>query len=350
MTPAEQFDATLKSALPPLALAPMQDITDREFWELIHPYGGADLYFTEYFRVYPNSRLNKGILRSITHNPTQRPAIAQLIGNNIPELVRSARELQNYPVAAIDLNLGCPAPVVYRKCAGGGLLRDPQQIDSILGALRDTITTTRFTVKTRVGFESPEVFNQLLPIFAKHHLDLLTVHGRTVQEMYRTPVRYELIRQAAQTLPCPVLANGNIGSPSKASTVLQTTGAQGLMIGRGVIRNPWLFSQIRQHLQNLPVQLPSGHDVLCYIQKLLDVFRPHHPRSAGLVARAKKHMNFLGVGIEPTGSFLHQIRRARDESEFLSICHHYLDHSNPMTLEPFNLQLAPTDVMAGAHH
>src|SRR5690349_1481246 len=182
----------LESPCPILALAPMQDVTDLPFWRLLTSYGGADVYFTEYFRVHVTSTLDRHILRSITENPTGRPIIAQMIGNDIPSLVRTARELQQYPIAAVDLNLGSPAPGVYRKCAGGGLLREPRRVDAILGALRDAIST-RFTVKTRLGFDSAETFPELLPIFAKHSLDLLTVHGRTVKEMYGPEVHYEQI-------------------------------------------------------------------------------------------------------------------------------------------------------------
>ncbi len=117
----------------------MQAVTDLPFMRLIQTYGGPDVYYTEYFRVYDHSRLDKHILSSITENPTGRPVIAQMIGNDIPNLVRIARELQEHPVAGVDLNLGCPAPVVYRKCAGGGLLRQPGRVDAILGALRDAV-------------------------------------------------------------------------------------------------------------------------------------------------------------------------------------------------------------------
>src|ERR1039457_2906828 len=178
----------LAGAAPILALAPMQDVTDLPFWTLMRNYGGADVYFTEYFRVYATSQIDKNILKSVTENPTGRPVVAQMIGNDIPSLVRTARELQQYPVAAVDLNLGCPAPVVYRKCAGGGLLREPRRVDAILGALRDAVTI-RFTVKTRIGFDSPDVFSELLTIFAKHSLDLLTVHARTVKEIGRASCR-----------------------------------------------------------------------------------------------------------------------------------------------------------------
>ena len=142
-----------------------------------------------------------------------------MIGNDIAALVRTARELQQHPVAAIDLNLGCPVPIVYRKCAGGGLLRDPERIDQILGALREAIEIP-FTVKTRIGFDDAEVFDELLPIFARNAVDLVTVHARTVKEMYRSAPRYEFIARAVDALPCPVLANGNIYSADKADEVL----------------------------------------------------------------------------------------------------------------------------------
>src|SRR6186997_1068373 len=258
---------------PVLALAPMQDVTDLPFMRLMMRYGGADLYFTEYFRVHADSKLHPAILRSITENPTGRPVIAQMIGNDIPSLVRTAKELEQHPVAAVDLNLGCPAPVVYRKCAGGGLLREPEKVDAILGALRDAVKI-KFTVKTRLGFDSPDVFERLLPIFAKHSLDLLTVHGRTVQEMYRSEVHYDFIARAVEAVPCPVLANGNVYSAGKAHDVLQATGARGLMIGRGAIRNPWLFHQIRQAQRGEPVFVPRGHDVLRYLRELFVAVRP----------------------------------------------------------------------------
>src|SRR5882672_3242218 len=229
MNSRDQFETMLAGPAPMLALAPMQDVTDLPFWRLMSRYGGADLYFTEYFRVHATSNLEKWILKSITENPTGRPAIAQMIGNDVASLVRTARELQQYPIAAVDLNLGCPAPIVYRKCAGGGLLREPARVDAILGALRDAVRI-KFTVKTRLGFDSAEVFEELLPIFAKHSLDLLTVHGRTVKEMYRTEVHYDLIARAVQAMPCPVLANGNVYSAQKADEVLKITGAGGLMI------------------------------------------------------------------------------------------------------------------------
>ena len=203
MNAVKELDVLLAGPAPMLALAPMQEVTDLPFMGLMARYGGPDIYWTEYFRVHATSHLEPWILESITQNPTGRPVVAQMIGNDIPALVRTARELQQYDIAAVDLNLGCPAPIVYRKCAGGGLLREPKRIDAILGALRDAVKV-KFTVKTRLGFDSPAVFDELLPIFARHSLDLLTVHGRTVTEMYRSEVHYDFIARAAAALPCQI--------------------------------------------------------------------------------------------------------------------------------------------------
>lgn len=338
MTASASFDTLLTQPEPILALAPMQDVTDLPFWRLMARYGGADVYFTEYFRVHDTSRLDKPILASITQNPTGRPAVAQMIGNDVPALVRTARALQEHPIAAIDLNLGCPAPVVYRKCAGGGLLRDLPLVDRILGALRAAIPG-RFTVKTRIGFDDERTIDALLPIFARHSLDLVTVHGRTVKQMYRDGVRYDLIAQAAQTLSCPVIANGNISSASVAAEVLRETGARGLMIGRGAVRNPWMFQQIKQLLGGAEVTYPTGREVLAYVHALYEAVCDPVFAEIQQVQKMKKYMNFLGAGI--SDEFLHDIRRTSRKDEFFGICERALDHDRPLTLD--TIPKAPSD-------
>jgi tRNA-dihydrouridine synthase len=219
-------------------------------------------------------------------------------------------------------------------------------VDAILGALRDAVKG-RFTVKTRIGFDSAAVFTELLPILAKHSLDLLTVHARTVKEMYRSEVHYEYIARAVAALRCPVLANGNVYSAQKAADVLKSTGARGLMIGRGVIRNPWLFRQIREHQRGEPLFVPRGVDVLAYVRALYEAVCSPDVRESAQVQKMKKYMNYLGVGVEPTGQFLHQIRRVTTTANLFRVCGEFLDHDRPMPLEPFPLTLKDTDLMAG---
>ena len=327
MNPVAELDAFLARDEPLLALAPMQDITDLAFWTFLSRYGGPDVYYTEYFRVHPTSHLEKDILRSITENPTGRPVIAQMIGNDIPSLLRTAAALQSHEIAGIDLNLGCPAPIVYRKCAGGGLLREPERVDSILSALRESITEVKFTVKTRLGFDSTEKFDQFIAIFQKHRPDILTVHGRTVQEMYGPVVHYDLIAHAARSLSSiPVLANGNVDSPESALRILRQTGARGLMIGRGAIRNPWVFEQIRSAIRGLPIFRPRANDLLAYIGELYEAVKPPHLRLDAHVQKMKKYMNFIAISVDPEGRFLHDIRRVTTEADFFRTCERYLSH------------------------
>lgn len=330
---AEHSAAAPRGSSPVLMLAPMQDMTDLPFWRLLKDYGAPDVFYTEYFRVYATSLLDPHLLKSITENETGIPVVAQILGAHIPALVRNARALLRYPIAGIDLNLGCPAPIVCRKFVGGALLKELDKIDAILGALREAITVP-FSVKTRLGYHHHEDFEKLLALFIKHRVDLVTIHGRTVKEGYQGPVNWELIKLAAHTLPCPVIGNGDIWSSTQAQMLLETTGVHGLMIGRGAIRNPWIFAQIRKQLAGQPVILPSGRLVLDYIRRLFDIVGPANAPDKIRVQVMKKYMNFIGLGIEPSNPFLYHIRRVTTRADFFRVCETYLDHDQPMKLEP----------------
>ena len=160
---------TLIPGQPWTALAPMQDVTNLPFMQLLGKYGAPDLLFTEFFRVHCHSRTG-----AIDHRLDLRAwdgpprVFIQLIGESLPDLERTVQEIETLqlPVAGIDLNMGCPAPKVYKKKVGGGLLRDPAKIDGILGCLRAAIKG-RFTVKMRIGFDGDEHFDAILDLVEK---------------------------------------------------------------------------------------------------------------------------------------------------------------------------------------
>lgn len=315
--------APLVAGQPLTALAPMQDVTDLPFMRVMAHYGAPDYFFTEFFRVHAQSRPEKHIVRSIVENKTGRPVFAQLIGEHVPDMVRTVKDLLQHPVAGIDLNLGCPAPKIYRKNVGGGLLRDPAKIDELLGALRDAVPGL-FTVKMRIGFDSTDHYDRVLGLINKHGVDLLSVHGRTVKEGYRSDVHYDFIAHAARTVRCPVLANGNITSAERAAAVLGETGAAGVMIGRHAIRNPWIFRQTRERMSGqpvTPVTLPMVRDYVEHLYR--ETQQPGVPEAAH-VAKMKKYLNFVGQGVDPAGSFLHDMRRAMTEAELFAVCDRHL--------------------------
>ncbi|MEO6876810.1 MAG: tRNA-dihydrouridine synthase family protein [Opitutaceae bacterium] len=321
---------------PLTALAPMQDVTDLAFMRVISHYGAPDYFFTEFFRVHAQSHPEKHILRSIDENATGRPVFAQLIGEDITHLARTATELLRHAVAGIDLNLGCPAPKVYKKNVGGGLLREPAKIDEILGALRAAVPGL-FTVKMRIGFDDTVDYERILELVKAHRVDLLTIHGRTVKEMYRSEVHYDVIARAMAHVTCPVLANGNVTSAPRAVAILAGTGAAGVMIGRHAIRNPWIFRQCREHFSGQPITRVTLGDVREYVARLYrETSVPGLPERLH-VNKMKKYLNFVGQSVDPAGAFLHDMRRAESEATLFEICDRHLlaDSGREFAPDPF---------------
>jgi tRNA-dihydrouridine synthase len=318
---------------PALVLAPMQDVTDLPFMRIIARRGAPDWFVTEYFRIYPGAHLSRYILRSILENETGKPVFAQMIGRDVESMIQSAGELARTPIAGIDLNLGCPAPIVCRKDAGGGLLRQPETVNRLIGSLREAIPG-RFTVKTRLGYTAEDEFPALLEIFRRHGIDGLTIHGRTVLERYQTPVHPEFVKLAVETMDCPVIANGNVVDVATGQAYLTQTNAAGLMIGRGAIRNPWIFTQFRAAFENFPAPVPTYRDLWDYVLELYDELARESPKFNPLshVQRMKKTLAYISHGLE--GDFEYDMRRARLPDEFHEICRKHLDHATVLPNQP----------------
>ena len=153
--------------------------------------------------------------------------------------------------------------------------------------------------------------------------------------MYRSEVHYEFIARAVAALPCPVLANGNVYSAQKAAEVLKITGARGLMIGRGVIRNPWLFRQIREHQRGEALFVPRGRDVLAYVRALYEAVCSPAVRESAQVQKMKKYMNYLGVGVEPPGNSCTRFAASRPPPTSSASARSSWTTTEPMPLEPF---------------
>jgi tRNA-dihydrouridine synthase len=316
----------------PSVLAPMQDVTTTAFMRVIARRGAPDWFVTEYFRVHESSTPERHIVDSVVNHGTGRPVFAQLIGEDTPHMLRTVRELLRLPVAGIDLNMGCPAPKVYRKNVGGGLLRDPAKVDELVGAMRQEIPGL-FTVKMRIGFDGTERFDELLAVLARHRIDLVTVHGRTVKGLYWSEVDYSAIGHAVRSLPCPVIANGDVASATKASRLLAETGAHGMMMGRHAIRNPWIFAQWRDlQLGRTPFR-PTLGDVRAYVQDLADECCDLAMSSEQRAGRLKKFLNFVGLGVDADGAFLHEMRRCVTLEELLACCDRRL--LGPHAHEPY---------------
>ncbi len=226
----------------------MQDVTDLAFMRTLARIGSLpDVFVTPYFRSTATTcALGEANLRCIRENETGVPIRAQLAGSDASALVRDARALLRENIAGIDLNAGCPSPLVNRHGAGAGLLRTPDNLSRILAALRDVVPEGLFSVKCRLGWAAEEEFADVLPRLAAASPDLLTVHARTRQGLYSpSALRPEWVKRAVAAMPCPVLDNGDIESAEAARARVASSGAAGVMLGRGAVRNPYIFRQLR---------------------------------------------------------------------------------------------------------
>ncbi len=305
-------------------LAPMQDITDRGFIEVLCARGAPDFCIAEYFRIHEYFELSPHILDAILNSPAGTRVAAQFIGENTGYISQAIEALKRYcKINMLDLNLGCPAPKIYRKNVGGGLLRDIGKIAEIVRLIRSQWSGI-FSVKMRIGFDSTDNFDELFDAVCSGNPDFVTIHARTVKQLYRGTPDYEFIKRAACRADIPIIANGDISSAAKALEVLKYTGCAGVMCGRHAVRNPWIFRQIRELAGGCEVYRPKLYEVREYIEDLSRNFLASEERIKHLDSRLKKFINFIATGVDERGEFLYNMRRAKGMGELLKICDRYL--------------------------
>ena len=292
------------------SLAPMQDVTDLAFMRTLARIGSLpDLFVTAYFRSTPTTcAIADANLRCIQENETGVPILAQLAGSEAEHLVRDAEWLMQLPVAGINLNAGCPSPLVNRHGAGAGLLRDIPRFHRVLQGLRAVVPAGQFSVKFRTGWESPDELPGILEAIAAASPDMAMVHGRTRKNLYAAnTVRPDTIRQAVEQLACPVLGNGDIATAEQALQWQAEVCPAGVMIGRGAVRNPYIFRQLKGGAA------PSADEMKFYFEVLIEeTDRILHTKRtpAGHCNRMKKYLAFCYPDFTPEQEYA--LRRCTD--------------------------------------
>ena len=237
-----------------LMLAPMAGVTDRPFRQLCRRMG-AGLVVSEMLSSNPRVwNTSKSMLR-MDHTGEDGIRSVQIAGAD-PELMAQAAQLNvENGAQIIDINMGCPAKKVNKKLAGSALLQYPDLVESIVRAVVNAVDVP-VTLKIRTGWDTDNRNGaDIARIAEQNGIQSLAVHGRTRACMYRGDAEYDTIRTIKQAVSIPVIANGDITTPEKARFVLDYTGADGGMIGRGAQGNPWIFKEILHYLEtgeNLP--------------------------------------------------------------------------------------------------
>ncbi len=290
---------TLKNQL---ILAPMAGITDRPFRNLCRDFG-AGLAVSEMVSSNPALRKHKRTLLKADHSGENGLRAVQILGTGPSQMADAARFNRDRGADIIDINMGCPAKKVCAVAAGSALMKNETLVADILEAVVKAVDIP-VTLKIRTGWDKDNrnALN-IAKIAEDSGIAALTIHGRTRACKFEGHAEYDTIRQVKQAISIPVIANGDIDSPEKARSVLDYTGANAVMIGRGAQGRPWIFRQLQTHLDGKTPFVPDFaliHDtILAHLDGLYDFYG----ESCG-VRMARKHIGwyfaYLGIGKELT--------------------------------------------------
>lgn len=232
----------------PFVLAPMAGVTDMPFRTLCKEQG-AGLICMEMISAKAISFHNKNTIALMKIDPCEHPVSMQLFGSEPELMAEVAKSIEDKDFDILDINMGCPVPKVVNNGEGSALLKNPELIVQIIKSVSSAIQKP-VTVKVRIGFENAPV--DIVEI-ARRAEDAgaaaIAVHGRTRQQYYSGTADWDIIRQVKEAVSIPVIGNGDVDSPLKAEALLKQTGCDGVMIGRAVRGNPWIFREMNHYFQ-----------------------------------------------------------------------------------------------------
>lgn len=254
-------------------LAPMAGIADRAFRELCTQFGAA-YTVTE---MVSSKGLTMGDKKSgeLLTIGSERPCGAQIFGDDPQIMAQAAVKCLEYKPDIIDINMGCPAPKVAMNGGGASLMKKPQLAYEITKAVVEAVNIP-VTVKIRKGWDDDNINAVEMALLAqKAGASAVAVHGRTRQQMYSGTVDYDIIAEVKNALDIPVIANGDITDEQTAAIMLEKTNADAIMIGRGALGNPWVFSRINAYLSECrvlpePSTIEKMNVMLKHIQKIIE--------------------------------------------------------------------------------
>jgi tRNA-dihydrouridine synthase B len=257
----------------PVALAPMAGMTDTAFRRLVKRHGGCGLVVTE---MVSSEGLVRGIDRTLEYaeyTEDERPVAIQIFGGDPEKMADAAQIVESMGADIVDINMGCPVPKIAKHNAGCSLMREPEHAAGVIRAMAKAVSIP-VTVKMRAGWNEREINAPTLARMAEDAgAAAVAVHGRTAAQSYSGESDWVLIGQIAKSLTIPVMGSGDCVDPEQIHTRLRDHGVGGVLVGRGALRNPWIFRQaadLRRDDVQAPVSLGDrGRFLMDYIDLLL---------------------------------------------------------------------------------
>ena len=289
----------------PVILAPMTGVTDLPFRRLVKRYG-AGLTVSEMIASQAMIRETRQSLQKAAWDPAEEPVSLQLAGCAPAEMAEAAKLNEGRGAAIIDINMGCPVKKVVNGDAGSALMRDLPLAASIIAAAVKAVSVP-VTVKMRMGWcheslNAPELARIAEDLGAR----MITVHGRTRNQMYKGSADWSFVRRVKEAVSLPVIVNGDICSVADAREALRESGADGVMVGRGAYGRPWLLAKVMADLAGGERRDPSMDEQLAVILEQYDAMQSLYGRQTG-VNLARKHIGWYTKGLPGSAEFRNKV-------------------------------------------
>ena len=292
----------------------MEGVTHPILRELIAGRGGVGVVCTEFVRVTANP-LGRAILKKHVVRPSRGALSVQVMGNHLHQMAEATQLVTDAGADIVDINLGCPAPRAVRKGVGSAMLKDLDLLARVLAVMRKS-THLPLSAKIRAGYDDVSSVVQIARAVQESGADFITVHPRRRVDFYEGVADWRIIKVLVDELQIPVVGNGDIWYAADALRMREETGCAAVMMGRPVLRNPWIFRQIEELTRGEKPLVPDGALVLAHLEELSVALLSGYPSSSAL-GMMKEQMRYLGTAIADGGAFQKSALRAQTVSELL---------------------------------